>query len=219
MEKTNFTIKADSSLPLSLHKCNRLRARILKAHILRDIRRADRLFAAALGAIALALVLILAGAAQAGQAEPIEVFCSGVHDGDTPYLYLCPWGDIPVRLQSADTPECASTRWPDQPGCRGARDYLASLIAGKMVKVYKSGRWSYSRPIVSIETPDGRNVSEALIAAGWAWCDPRYCKDPALAALAENAKRKMLGLWALPGEHIAPWTYRRQHTVKPKAGN
>ncbi len=164
-----------------------------------------------------ALLLLLALAAPAAAAEPMVLSgqVAGVHDGDTPTVWLRSGprkGDlVRVRLSCADTPELAvKGRWGDQPLGKEARELAASLIGGKRVHLVVRGR-SFDRLVAQVILADGQDLGLQLIQAGLAWADPRYCQVRRNASHLEaldEASKAGLGIWSEPAP-VAPWTWRK----------
>jgi len=157
--------------------------------------------------IALSLVLSLALPAFAFQAT-----VTAVHDGDTLTLDT----GQRVRLWGVDAPETKSRRWAAQPGADGARDALAAMTMMQIVEVEQKGR-SYDRIVAVVTLADGRNVSGELVAAGWAWVEPRYCKVKRICGpwreAEDRAKAAGKGIWG-PGNPVPPWEWRKADFTK-----
>jgi len=156
--------------------------------------------------IALALA-ILAAPALARDDYPAPGWVVDAHDGDT-LLVDCDLGLMRVRLRCVDAPEVASTRWPEQPGARQARDLVRHLTVGHWVALYGRSS-SYGRAVRRVVLPDGRDLAEVLVSAGWAMVDTRYCRGKRLLELQERARRARRGVWGLSARPVAPWEWRR----------
>lgn len=61
-----------------------------------------------------------------------------------------------IRLAEVDTPE------KGQPNYEGAKQQLESLIAGKTVKLIKTGIGHYGREIAEVKTNSGVNVNRQM---------------------------------------------------------
>ncbi|MBI4799695.1 MAG: thermonuclease family protein [Desulfarculus sp.] len=158
----------------------------------------------------------LALAAPAWGASPAPAWSArvaNVHDGDTLGVWLRSGprrGELArVRLHCADTPELAvKGRWPEQATGPQARQITAALTEGRTVRIRVRGR-SYQRLVADVTLADGRDLAEALVAAGLAWVDERYCRTPRLLRLQAEASFWGVGLWGDRGAR-APWAHRRQ---------
>lgn len=69
------------------------------------------------------------------------------------------------------------------------------------------GKDRHGRVLGEVVFPDGRVLNEELVAAGMAWHDTRYSKDPMLARLERQARRARAGVWSEP-RPVAPWEFR-----------
>lgn len=130
-----------------------------------------------------------------------------VHDGDTVTLDT----GQRVRLVAVDAPEMvARGRWGGQPGAESARAYLAALVLGQAVDVREAGQKpSHGRTVADIILPGGVSAAASMVASGWAWAEPRYCRGYCwqLRELESRARGDGLGVWA--GEAVPPWEWRK----------
>ena len=63
------------------------------------------------------------------------------------------------------------------------------------------------RLIAAVQLPDGRDLSQALVQAGYAWHDTRYAPhDKRLAQLQAEAHAAQRGLWA-DANSVPPWEW------------
>ena len=126
--------------------------------------------------------------------------CTSVHDGDTITVTL-DQHRTKLRLSSIDAPELA------QPNGVESRDFLARLVLNKDVQVEQHGQDRYHRTLADISI-DGKNVNQALVAAGFAWWYRKYAADDTvLRDLEAKARAARRGLWADAGAE-APWEFR-----------
>ena len=128
--------------------------------------------------------------------------CIGALDGDTISVLLVGRATT-VRLEGIDAPE------KGQPFSKAAKSHLASLAKGRTLTVHYRGRDRWDR-VIGRAFVEGRDLSREMVAAGLAWHYLRYSKDPELAALQEQARRRGLGLWA-QSPAVPPWDFRRLH--------
>jgi micrococcal nuclease len=129
----------------------------------------------------------------------------GVADGDT-ITVLRDHRGVTVRLAGIDAPE------KRQAYGRRAKEYAASLAFGKTVTVRVTGRDRYARLVAEVMLPDGRNLNQELVRAGFAWWFRKYSRDMTLAHLEEEAREGRRGLWADPSPE-APWSYRGRRAL------
>ena len=129
-----------------------------------------------------------------------------------------------IRLTGIDAPEKA------QPFGNASRKHLATMVAGKEVRVETTKKDRYGRVLgkVWVQPPDcpscGKtlNTNHAQILSGMAWWYQDYAKDQSAedqgryeSAVAEARKRK-LGLWSEPNP-IPPWAWRRGQRTSPES--
>lgn len=135
-----------------------------------------------------------------------------IADGDT-IRVLYKGGQLKIRLAEIDTPE------KEQPYGNRARQALAELVAGKVVRVVEQDRDRYGRIVGRVYVGD-LDVNAALVRQGAAWVYRQYAKDQKLFRIEREAKTAGRGLWGLPeAERVAPWEWRQQkrgkRTVSP----
>jgi endonuclease YncB( thermonuclease family) len=139
-----------------------------------------------------------------------------VTDGDTIRVLDANRVQHKIRLAGIDAPERG------QPFGNASRKYLASLVAGKAVRIESTKKDRYGRVLgkVWVQPRDcpscGKtlNANHAQILAGMAWRYLDYVKDLSPedrgryeSAEAEARKRKR-GLWS-EANAIPPWAWRR----------
>ena len=139
-----------------------------------------------------------------------------VTDGDTIKVLDADNKLYKVRLTGIDAPERA------QPFGNASRKHLATLVAGKDVRIEFSKTDRYARVLgkVWVQPPDCKDCGRTLdanlaqIVAGMAWWYQYYADEQPLqdrerykSAVSEARKRK-LGLWSEP-DAIPPWAWRR----------
>jgi micrococcal nuclease len=74
------------------------------------------------------------------------------------------------------------------------------------------------RLIAAVQLPDGRDLSQALVQAGYAWHDTRYAPhDKRLAQLQAEAQAAQRGLWA-DVNPVPPWEWDQgqRRTASPE---
>ena len=160
-------------------------------------KRAFVLFALAI-AIPIAFAPLAAG-------ESFSARCTRVIDGDTIDVSQGN-GTLRVRLVEVDAPEM------EQPYGLEAKEFLASLVAGKMVTIDARGRDAYGRTL-GLVLVGGIDTSSELVRAGLAWPYPKDTHSATLIPLEDNARSAHRGLWADPNPE-APWIFReRPHSL------
>ena len=139
-----------------------------------------------------------------------------VTDGDTVKVLDSNRVQHKVRLLGIDAPE------KSQPFGNASRKHLASLVAGKDIRVESSKKDRYGRLLGKLWVQPGDcagcgktlDVNLAQILAGMAWWYQDYAKDQSAEdqdryknAVSEARERK-LGLWN-EANAIPPWAWRR----------
>ena len=134
-----------------------------------------------------------------------------VKDGDTVVIAPVLGGQFfTCRLYGIDTPEIPHRGKPGQPYGYEAKDFLKSLILGRVVTVKTTGRKTYGREICHI-TLNGKDINLEMVKKGYAWAYRRYLRRPYASEYieAENeAREKRLGLWKQRNP-TPPWVFRR----------
>jgi endonuclease YncB( thermonuclease family) len=154
---------------------------------------------AGLGLLALLLAGLVSVATAATPAFRAKVV--GVTDGDT-ITVLRAGRPEKIRLHGIDSPERG------QPFGARAKQFTARLASDQEVTVRVTDRDRYGRTVADVFLPDGRNLNQEIVRAGYAWWTPRYSRDPVLAALEAAARKARVGLWADPHPQ-APWDWKR----------
>lgn len=110
-------------------------------------------------------------------------------DGDTVDVVLSDGRRERVRLHGVDTPE------RDEPYSNVARTFTRILMFSRQVQVTGRDVDTYGRLVARIVV-DGRDASEALLAAGLACTYRRYAFEDVLEAAVDRARAEHLGFWA-----------------------
>ena len=127
-----------------------------------------------------------------------------VYDGDTMTLQCKGHtAKTKIRLYCIDAPEMKQKPWGTQ-----ARDYLRNL-AGIMVKVIEIDKDRYGR-IVGEVFRHGINLNLSQVKAGKVAVYDAYCQQAEYKRFEQQAQKAHLGIWAQPGFHQTPWTWRKQ---------
>ena len=121
-----------------------------------------------------------------------------IHDGDT-ITVLQGKQQIKVRLFGIDAPELK------QPYGKKSKQFLANLIAGKVVEVEENGKDRYKRTIGTIYL-NGADINAQMVENGYAWAYRKFSKK--YTAQESKAKKQGLGLWR-DKKPIPPWEWRK----------
>lgn len=159
----------------------------------------------------LALLACLDAASRRVQQEPgvLTGRVVRVGDGDTLDLEVPGRPRLRVRLQGIDAPELA------QDHGREAKAALETLALGREVQV-RTGRKDAHNRHLGVVLLNGRDLNQALVAAGHAWHNARFASELpkettrryAEAQMEARAQRR--GLWRVPRPE-APWDWRKRN--------
>jgi endonuclease YncB( thermonuclease family) len=108
-----------------------------------------------------------------------------------------------IRLNGIDAPESA------QAYGQKAKDYLAALCFGAVVRIAVRDVDRYGRLVGDVYSAKGAWLNLALVRAGLAWHYKAYSRDRTLAAAELAARTGRLGLWRDKAP-VAPWDWRRR---------
>ena len=125
-----------------------------------------------------------------------------ITDGDTITVLNDTNEQIKIRLNGIDCPE------KGQAYASNAINFTKNLVAGQPVIIQAYGQDRYGRTIGDVMLGDGRNLSQELVSAGYAWWYFKYSDDEQLGFLEVQAKIAKKGLWA--GKNpVPPWIFRK----------
>jgi len=125
-----------------------------------------------------------------------------VIDGDT-FDMIFEEKKIRVRMFGIDSPERG------QAFNVKAKEFTASVIAGKEVSVIIRNKDRYGRFVCDVYLDDSTYVNAEIVKAGYAWHFTRYSDDVQFAELQEEARDDKRGLWQ-DSNPVAPWEFRRR---------
>lgn len=91
-----------------------------------------------------------------------------IHDGDT-ITVLQGKQQVKIRLYGIDAPELK------QPYGKKSKQFLANLIAGKVVEVEENGKDRYKRTIGTVYL-GGTDINAQMVANGYAWAYRKFSK-------------------------------------------
>ena len=129
-----------------------------------------------------------------------------ISDGDTIKVFNAATGQEKIRLYGIDAPE-RGQRQGDAAGTR-----LASLVSWAVVEIEPVTEDIYGNT-VAIVLAQGKNVSQEMVRAGYAWVYRKYCDKPFCEywlTLEGEAKKNKVGLWQ-ETDPIPPWMWRRMN--------
>ena len=132
-------------------------------------------------------------------AHPAKVI--KISDGDTITILTQQHEQIKVRLYGIDAPEKKQQDYGQR-----SKQFLANLIAGKVVEVDENGKDRYKRTIGTIYL-DGKDINAQMVANGYAWAYRKFSKK--YTPQESKAKSQRLGLWR-DKEPIPPWEWRKR---------
>jgi endonuclease YncB( thermonuclease family) len=152
--------------------------------------------------ISIAIVVTLASSlVQAAELSGV----SRAIDGDTLYI-----GATKIRLEGIDAPETDQVCL-DAKGARwtcgiGARDQLASRVAGRVVSCLPSSTDRFRRTLATCSL-GAENLNRWMVEQGWALAYVKY--SSAYVRAQQVAQDNQRGLWQ--GAFIAPWNWRHRN--------
>jgi endonuclease YncB( thermonuclease family) len=128
-----------------------------------------------------------------------------VTDGDTITVLTSNNKQEKVRLDGIDAPE------KGQDFGEKSRQYLASLVAGKTVRIQYRNKDQYGRILGTVYIGN-MNVNEAMVREGLAW-QYYYNKDKKYKELQADAKAKKLNIWSAKSP-VDPYYFRKNNNKK-----
>ncbi|MBC8293005.1 MAG: thermonuclease family protein [Proteobacteria bacterium] len=148
-------------------------------------------------------VLVLAPALVPASEQSAVVGRAEVVDGDSLLV-----GAVKVRLFGIDAPEVGQycegsdgSRWPCGQHATVALDRLAG---GRAVSCEVKDTDSWGRKVCVCKLGDGRDLSEAMVTAGWALAYRRFSND--YVDDETRAESRGVGIWR--GSMVPPWKWR-----------
>ena len=153
--------------------------------------------------VRLVSVSVLAVCVLRAQKTEFSAQVTGLSDGDIIKVNQA-GTEKKIRLWGIDCPEM------NQPFGPQAKKFTHDLALGKTVTVQVLEVDRFKRQVAFIILPDGRNLNQEIVKAGYAWWFVRYAKDDkVLEQLESEAKLNKRGMWA--GDNpTPPWEHRKQ---------
>jgi len=148
-------------------------------------------------------------------AEPLRTVTATItkiSDGDTVQAIIPEGTKLKIRLYGIDAPETPKGSKPGEPFGNASRDYLASLVSQRSVKVEILDIDRYRRMVAIIWLVE-QNVNQKMIAAGMAEAYVEYLKNPYRAHFIQaeqEAKAQGKGIWSQGSRYERPSQFRRR---------
>jgi endonuclease YncB( thermonuclease family) len=159
-----------------------------------------------------ALVVLGAVAIQAAPIRTVTATITKISDGDTVQAITPEGTKLKVRLYGIDAPETQKGNKPGEPFGNASKDYLASLISQRSVRVEIRDIDRYRRMVAILWLAE-RNVNQEMIAAGMAEAYVEYLKKPYRAPFIQaeqEAKAQGKGVWSQGSRYERPSQFRRR---------
>lgn len=138
------------------------------------------------------------------QANPSQgTVIVGVTDGDTVRATI-EGQEVKIRLYGIDAPESG------QAFGKASHQALKQITTGRKISIKVLDRDRYGR-LVALVFADGSNVNEAMVASGYAWVYPQYCKQSFCGEWKQDqskAQANRKGIWQ-EGNPTPPWDWRK----------
>ena len=122
-----------------------------------------------------------------------------ISDGDT-IVVLSGKEQTKIRLYGIDAPELK------QPYGKKSKQFLANLIAGKVVEVEPKGKDRYKRTL-GIIYHKGQDINAQMVLNGYAWAYVKYSRM--YVDQEKTARENKRGLWQ-SSDPTPPWVWRKR---------
>ena len=159
-----------------------------------------------------AILIFLAAAAHAAPIRTVTAKITKISDGDTVQAVTPEGTRLKVRLYGIDAPETPKGSKPGEPFGNASRNYLASLVGQRSVRVEILDIDRYRR-MVAVLWLGERNVNQEMISAGMAEAYVEYLKQPYRAPFIraeQEAKANGRGIWSQGSRYERPSQYRKR---------
>jgi micrococcal nuclease len=161
--------------------------------------------------LALAVVSV-SSSLHAAPFRTVTATITKISDGDTVQAITPEGTKLKVRLYGIDAPETHKGKKPGEPFGNAARDYLASLVSQRSVRVEILDIDRYRRMVAILWLAE-RNVNQEMISAGMAEAYVEYLKNPYRAPFIQaeqEAKAQGRGVWSQGTRYERPSQFRRR---------
>ena len=159
-----------------------------------------------------AMLIFLAAASQAAPLRTVTATITKISDGDTVQAITPEGTKLKVRLYGIDAPETPKGKIPGEPFGKDSRNYLASLVSQKSVRIEIRNIDRYRRMVAIVWLAE-RNVNQEMIAAGMAEAYGEYLKQPyrtPFIQAEQEAKAQGKGIWSQGSRYERPSQFRRR---------
>ena len=159
-----------------------------------------------------AMAVLGAVALHAAPIRTVTATITKISDGDTVQAITPEGTKLKVRLYGIDAPETQKGNKPGEPFGNASKDYLASLISQRSVRVEIRDIDRYRRMVAILWLAE-RNVNQEMIAAGMAEAYVEYLKKPYRAPFIQaeqEAKAQGRGVWSQGNRYERPSQFRKR---------
>ncbi len=158
------------------------------------------------------LAMLFTVGSYAAPLRTVTATITRISDGDTVQALTPEGTKLKVRLYGIDAPETAKGKFPGEPFGNASRDYLASLVSQRTVRVEIRDIDRYRR-IVAILWLGEKNVNLDMVAAGMAEAYGEYLKGPYRSPFLQaeqEAKAQGKGIWSQGSRYERPSEFRKR---------
>jgi micrococcal nuclease len=159
-----------------------------------------------------ALIFLYVGISYAAPIRTVTATITKISDGDTVQATTPEGTKLKVRLYGIDAPETQKGNKPGEPFGNASKDYLASLVSQRSVRVEILDIDRYRRMVAILWLAE-RNVNQEMIAAGMAEAYVEYLKKPYRAPFIQAeqaAKAQGRGVWSQGNRYERPSQFRKR---------
>ena len=159
-----------------------------------------------------ALFILCAVAGNAAPIRTITATITKISDGDTVQAITPEGTKLKVRLYGIDAPETPKGKIPGEPFGNDSRDYLATLVSRKSVRVEIRDVDRYRR-MVAVLWIGERNVNLEMLSSGMAEAYKEYLRMPYRSPFLQaeqEAKAQGKGIWSQGSRYERPSQFRKR---------
>ncbi|MHB8910725.1 MAG: thermonuclease family protein [Syntrophales bacterium] len=158
------------------------------------------------------LVILCAATSHTAPIRTVTATITKISDGDTVQAITPEGTKLKVRLYGIDAPETPKGNKPGEPFGNASRDYLASLISQRSVRMEILDIDRYRRMVAILWLAE-RNVNQEMIVAGMAEAYVEYLKKPYRAPFIQaeqEARIQGRGVWSQGSRYERPSQFRKR---------